>query len=284
MATVRRRANVLSRTRCHDARRAAKSQKRKKTLQAVTHDAAASSRRRPGRGRPLPLHLRRRRSGVVSWRSWACWDCFRRPALASPVGCCSRIFMSVFKRRRRFARFRNLFPDAIDVIVRGIKSGVPPADCLKIVAAEAPEPVRGEFKDGLSRTMRSACRWATPSSGCPIGFPVSETRFFAIVIAVQRPYPAATCLKHLQTCSTVLRQTARKMVAKIAAMSAEAKASGGHHRFASDRRRRRPSTSPLRIISGCCFSTTTGNLVLAACGVWMGLGMLVIRQMINFDF
>src|SRR5258708_15499515 len=50
------------------------------------------------------------------------------------------------RRRRRLERFRALFPDAIDVIVRGIKSGVPLCDCLRIVATETSEPVRGEFK------------------------------------------------------------------------------------------------------------------------------------------
>ena len=185
-----------------------------------------------------------------------------------------------FKRRRRFARFRNLFPDAIDVIVRGIKSGVPLADCLKIVAAEAPEPVRGEFKTVIE----------DHALGMPLGdavqrlpdrMPVSEASFFAIVIAVQSR-TGGNLSEALANLSTVLRQR-KKMVAKIAAMSAEAKASGG-------------IIGSLPIVVGgvlyftapdyigLLFSTTTGNLVLAACGVWMGLGMLVIRQMINFDF
>ncbi len=164
--------------------------------------------------------------------------------------------------------------------MRGIKSGVPLADCLKIVAAEAPEPVRGEFKTVIE----------DHALGMPLGdavqrlpdrIPVSEASFFAIVIAVQSR-TGGNLSEALANLSTVLRQR-KKMVAKIAAMSAEAKASGG-------------IIGSLPIVVGgvlyftapdyigLLFSTTTGNLVLAACGVWMGLGMLVIRQMINFDF
>ena len=184
------------------------------------------------------------------------------------------------KRRRRLERFRKAFPDAIDVIVRGIKSGVPLADCLKIVAAEAPEPVKGEFKmlvddQALGLPLGDAVQ------RLPDRIPVSEASFFAIVIAVQTR-AGGNLSEALANLSTSLRQR-KKMLAKIAAMSAEAKASAGIIGAL-------PIvvgivlyfTSPDYI--GLLFTTLTGNLVLAVCGIWMGLGILVMRQMINFDF
>ena len=184
------------------------------------------------------------------------------------------------KRKRRLERFRTLFPDAIDVIVRGIKSGVPLGDCLKVVAAEAPEPVGAEFKTLV----------ADQALGLPLGeavqrlpdrIPVAEASFFAIVIAVQSR-TGGNLSEALANLSGVLRER-KKMLGKIAAMSAEAKASGGIIGAL-------PIivggilyfTSPAYI--GLLFSTLTGNLVLAACGFWMMIGIFVMRQMINFDF
>lgn len=184
------------------------------------------------------------------------------------------------KRKRRLERFRTLFPDAIDVIVRGIKSGVPLGDCLKVVAAEAPEPVGSEFKTLV----------ADQALGLPLGeavqrlperMPVSEASFFAIVISIQSR-TGGNLSEALGNLSGVLRER-KKMLGKIAAMSAEAKASGG-------------IIGSLPIIVGgilyfsspayvgLLFTTLTGNLVLAACAVWMMIGIFVMRQMINFDF
>lgn len=185
-----------------------------------------------------------------------------------------------FKRGRRLESFRGLFPDAIDVIVRGIKSGVPLIDCLKIVAAEASEPVRSEFKTIV----------ADQTLGLPLGeavhrlpdrIPVAEASFFAIVVAVQSR-TGGNLSEALANLSTVLRLR-KKMLSKIASMSAEAKASGGIIGSL-------PVivgvvlyfTSPDYI--GILFTTLTGNLVLAACAFWMGVGIVVMRQMINFDF
>lgn len=184
------------------------------------------------------------------------------------------------KRKRRLERFRTLFPDAIDVIVRGIKSGVPLGDCLKIVATEAPEPVGAEFKTLV----------ADQALGLPLGdavqrlpdrIPVAEASFFAIVIAVQSR-TGGNLSEALGNLSGVLRER-KKMLGKIAAMSAEAKASGGIIGSL-------PIivggilyfTSPAYV--GLLFTTFTGNLVLTVCAVWMMIGIFVMRQMINFDF
>jgi tight adherence protein B len=185
-----------------------------------------------------------------------------------------------FKRRRRFARFQYLFPDAIDVVVRGIKSGVPLSDCLKMVATEASEPVRGEFKT-LIQDQALGMPIGDAVQRLPDRIPVSEASFFAIVIAVQSR-TGGNLSEALANLSAVLRER-KKMLGKIAAMSSEAKASAGIIGSL-------PIlvgailyfTSPDYI--GLLFSTMTGNLVLAGCALWMGVGIVVMRQMINFDF
>jgi tight adherence protein B len=183
-------------------------------------------------------------------------------------------------RRRRFERFRSLFPDAIDVIVRGIKSGVPLGDCLKIVATESSEPVKGEFKT-LIEDQALGLPLGEAVQRLPERIPVSEAAFFAIVIAVQSR-TGGNLSEALGNLSGILRER-KKMVGKIAAMSAEAKASGG-------------IIGSLPIVVGAIlyftspdyvgllFTTLTGNIVLTACALWMTIGILVMRKMCNFAF
>jgi len=185
-----------------------------------------------------------------------------------------------FRRKRRFKRFSDEFPNAVDVIVRGIKSGLPLVDCLKIVAVEAREPVKGEFKT-LVEDQTLGMPLDEAVQRLPERVPVSEASFFAIVIAIQSR-TGGNLSEALGNLSRVLRER-KKMQSKIKAMSAEAKASsaiiGGL-----------PFvviglvylTSPAYI--ALLFTTVIGNFVLAACGIWMFIGVLVIRKMINFDF
>jgi tight adherence protein B len=184
------------------------------------------------------------------------------------------------RRSRRFKRFGSEFPNSIDVIVRGVKSGLPLVDCLKIIAAEAQEPVRGEFKKLIEdQTLGMPLNEAIQR--LPERIPVSEASFFAIVIAIQSR-TGGSLAEALGNLSKVLRER-KKMQAKIRAMSAEAKASGGII-----------GALPI-VVAGLVyltspdyiallFTTATGNLVLGACGVWMLVGILVMRKMINFDF
>jgi tight adherence protein B len=184
------------------------------------------------------------------------------------------------KRKRRLARFSTAFPDAIDIIVRGIKSGVPLIDCLKIVSGEAPEPVKGEFKT-LIEDQALGMPLDEAVQRLPDRIPVSEASFFAVVISVQSR-AGGNLSEALANLSGSLRER-RKMLSKIAAMSAEAKASGGII-----------GSLPIVVAGilyfaspdyiGLLFTTLTGNLVLAGCALWMSLGILVMRKMINFDF
>ncbi len=129
---------------------------------------------------------------------------------------------SDFEPKRRLKKFVNLFPESIDIIVRGVKAGLPLGDCLRIIATEVDEPVRGEFRQvdeaaSMGLSISEACeRLATQ-------VPISETSFFAIVINIQQK-AGGNLSEALSNLSGVLR--ARKMMeGKIKAFSSEAKAS-----------------------------------------------------------
>jgi len=185
-----------------------------------------------------------------------------------------------FLKRRREAKFIDTFPEAIDVIVRGIKSGLPLLDSLKVIAAEAPEPLRSEFRTILD----------IQAIGVPLGeacgklyerVPVAEANFFGIVIAIQQK-AGGNLSEALGNLSKVLRDR-KKMRAKIQAMSMEAKASAGIIGSL-------PAvvgtlvylTSPQYI--ELLWTHPTGRMLMAIGAFWMSMGILVMRKMINFDF
>lgn len=190
------------------------------------------------------------------------------------------LWLLMFLQRRREKSFLNAFPDAIDVIVRGIKSGLPVGDCLKAIAAEAPEPVRSEFRTIVE----------TQTIGVPLGeacaklyerVRVPEANFFGIVISIQQK-AGGNLSEALANLSRVLRDR-KKMQAKIRAMSMEAKASAAIIAAL-------PVavmilvylTSPDYIT--LLWTTELGRLMLAGSAVWMIIGVLVMKKMINFDF
>ncbi|MDB5570847.1 MAG: type secretion system protein [Hyphomicrobiales bacterium] len=184
------------------------------------------------------------------------------------------------RRQQRFKMFGAEFPNAVDVIVRGIKTGLPVVDCLKIVATEAQEPVRSEFKI-VVEDQTLGMPLAEAVQRLPDRMPVSEAQFFSIVIAIQSR-TGGSLSEALGNLSKVLRER-MKMRSKIKAMSAEAKASGGIIAAL-------PFcvsgvvylTSPKYI--SLLFTETSGNIVLVGCAIWMLMGVMVMRKMINFDF
>ncbi len=185
-----------------------------------------------------------------------------------------------FLKKRREARFLEVFPDAVDVIVRGIKAGLPLLDSLKLIAAEVQEPVRSEFRRIIE----------TQTIGIPIGeacaklyehMPVAEANFFGIVISIQQR-AGGNLSEALGNLSRVLRDR-KKMKAKIAAMSMEAKASAtiiGALPIAV--MTLVYITSPQYI--ALLWTEPLGRMMLAGCAVWMSIGIFVMRRMINFDF
>ncbi len=183
------------------------------------------------------------------------------------------------KRNSRLKRFITELPNAVDSIVRGVKVGLPLVDCFKVVATQTQDPVKAEF--GLvieDQTMGMPLAEATER--LPQRVPTPEARFFAIVVAIQTR-TGGSIAEALTNLSTVLRER-HKMRAKIKALSSEAKASamiiGALPVFVAGALY---VTSPNYI--SLLFTTHAGKLVLAACAVWMLMGVLVMRKMINFE-
>jgi tight adherence protein B len=185
-----------------------------------------------------------------------------------------------FLCQRRVKKFVEEFPSSIDVIVRGIKAGLPLGDCLRVVAKESSEPVRGEFvkiveSQALGMTMGEAVdRFAAR-------VPIPEVSFFAIVINLQQR-AGGNLSESLANLSGVLRDR-KKMKEKVKAISSEAKASAwiiGSLPFLVSAAVSFMSPDYMTPL----FTTATGNMILVGCLTWMAIGVFVMRQMINFDF
>jgi tight adherence protein B len=183
-----------------------------------------------------------------------------------------------FLKNRREKAFTAEFANAIDVIVRSVKSGLPTNEALKIVAKEIPDPVGAEFNklveglkvgvsldQGLKRMFES--------------MPTAEVSFFGIVMTIQQK-SGGNLSEALGNLSGVLRDR-KRLQGKIKAMSSEAKASAMIIGALP------PAvmgitwlTTPAYI--DLLFTEKLGNLMLAGCALWMGTGIFVMRKMINF--
>ena len=190
------------------------------------------------------------------------------------------MWLLIYLKKRRENNFLNAFPDAVDVIVRGVKTGLPLGDCLKVIAAEAQEPVKSEF-----RTIME-----TQTVGLPLGdacaklyerIPLPEANFFGIVITIQQK-AGGNLSEALGNLSRVLRDR-KKMKAKIQAVSMEAKASASII-----------AALPIAVMTlvwltspeyiELLFVSQLGHMLLAGSAIWMFMGVMVMRKMINFDF
>ncbi|WP_409432508.1 type II secretion system F family protein [Litorimonas sp. RW-G-Af-16] len=187
-------------------------------------------------------------------------------------------FILNFKINSRQKKFTSHFADAMDIVVRGVRTGLPLGDCLKIIAHESPEPLGTEFR----RVVEGE------SLGIPIEvcleqmyerMPISEVNFFSTVLAIQKS-TGGNLGESLANLSSVLR--GRKLLReKIKALSAEAKMSA--------------------IIIGALpivvmilvtimspdymyelYFTPTGHRNMMIGAVMMVMGTLMMRKMINF--
>jgi tight adherence protein B len=189
-----------------------------------------------------------------------------------------RWFVS-FRRGRRVKAFLNEFPNALEVIVRAVKSGLPLNDGIRLIANEAQEPVKSEFRrivdsQQLGMSIPEAALRMSETMPCP------EAGFFGIVIQIQSQ-AGGNLSEALGNLSRVLRDR-KKMKAKVAALSMEAKASAaiigalpfivGFLVYL---------TSPSYIMP--LFTTNIGNLILGVAGLWMSIGIFVMRKMMNFE-
>ena len=181
--------------------------------------------------------------------------------------------------KRRIAKFNTNFPDAIELMVRGLRSGLPITETLGIVAGEITGPVGVEFrivadKMKIGRTMEAALQETADRLGTP------EFQFFVITLAIQRE-TGGNLAETLSNLSDVLRKRAQ-MKLKIRAMSSESKASAyivGSLPF---------------IVFGLVYMMnpkymggffTDQRLMVAGIGgmIWMGIGAAIMAKMVSFE-
>src|SRR5271154_2689058 len=183
-------------------------------------------------------------------------------------------------RIRRINKFIANFPPAIDIIARGIKSGLPLGDTIRIAAAESPMPVKSEFRRiveslSLGMTLPEAAERMAQR------VPITETNFFSIVIAIQGK-AGGNLSEAMGNLSRVLRER-KKMKGKIGAMSMEAKASAAII-----------GAVPFLVVGALYVSspkyvaplwtTSHGMIASGVALVWMGIGIAMMKKMISFDF
>ena len=182
-------------------------------------------------------------------------------------------------RRRRFAKFVANFPNAIDLIVRGVKSGLPLGDTIRIAANESVDPVKSEFRKiveslSLGLTLPEAVERMAQR------VPITETNFFSIVIAIQGQ-AGGNLSEAIGNLSRVLRER-RKMRQKISAMSMEAKASAAII-----------GAVPFLVVGALYVSspkyvsllwmTSHGRMIAGIAIFWMAIGVAMMKKMIAFD-
>jgi tight adherence protein B len=189
-------------------------------------------------------------------------------------------WLLIFLRKRRINKFLAGLPDGVEVILRGLKAGLPLGDCIRIVASEAQEPVKTEFRRIVEEQ----------TVGIPLSeavgklyerMPVPEANFLGIVIAIQSK-SGGSLSDALGNLARVLRDR-KKMKQKIAAMSMEAKASAAII-----------GSLPLVTIAvisvtspdymELMWTTDLGRVLLVGSAMLMLTGILIMKKMIAFDF
>jgi tight adherence protein B len=189
-------------------------------------------------------------------------------------------FVVNWMRKRRIKKFVNIFPNAMDIIVRGIKAGLPLGDCLRVIASETQEPVRSEFRL-IIETQQLGLPIAEAVERLPHRVPIPEANFFAIVIAIQAK-AGGNLSEALGNLSRVLRER-KKMRGKITAMAMEAKASAiiiGIVPFVVTFLLYLSAPAYISLL----WTTTHGKIITAIALSWMSIGMAMMKKMIAFDF
>lgn len=196
-------------------------------------------------------------------------------------------FATGFLIKRRVAQFTVRFPEAIELLVRGLRSGLPVSETLSVVSSEIPGPVGEEFrmvtdKMRIGKSMENALQDTADRLGTP------EFQFFVITLAIQRE-TGGNLAETLSNLADVLRKRSQ-MKLKIKAMSSESKASAyivgslpfivfGLIYFISD-----------SYMQNFFIGDPTGPLGLSTLQIvglgglcWMGIGAFIMAQMVNFE-
>ncbi|MDR3526363.1 MAG: type II secretion system F family protein [Rhizomicrobium sp.] len=183
-----------------------------------------------------------------------------------------------FLRNRRERKFTDDFASAIDVIVRSVKSGLPTNDALRIVSSEFRDPVGSEFKR-LVESMKMGVTLEQALKKMFENMPTAEVSFFAIVMTIQLK-TGGNLAEALGNLAAVLRDR-KRLQGKIKAMSSEAKASAMIIGSLP------PGVAGIVYLTApayisVLFTERMGNLLLLICGIWMGIGIFVMKKMMNF--
>ncbi len=182
--------------------------------------------------------------------------------------------------KRRQAKFQGELANAIEIVVRGVKSGLPLNECLGTIASECAQPLAGEFREVVDQ-QRVGVSLSEALDRLVTRMPLAEVKFLTIVIAIQQQ-AGGNLSEALGNLATVLRDRFRLKM-KVKALSAEAKASAVVL----------ASLPPgvMFMVYGASpdyimplFATHTGKLMILFSVMWMFTGVLVMRKMINFKF
>ncbi len=183
------------------------------------------------------------------------------------------------KAKKRQKLFMEEFPNAIDAIVRGIKSGLPLNDCFRLIATESKEPLKGEFRS-VVEAQSMGISIADSCTKIYERIPLTEVNFFSIVIQIQAK-AGGNLAEILTNLSKVIRER-KKLRDKVDAMSMEAKSSAmiiGALPFLVGGLVFMGSPDYISLL----WTTKAGQVGLGACFLIMGMGVLTMRKMINFD-
>ena len=179
---------------------------------------------------------------------------------------------------KRRGKFIEGFADAVDIIVRGIQSGLPLGECITIISRESPEPIAGEFRTIVEAT-RLGLNLQQGLERAVIRMPVPEFKFFSIVLSIQQE-TGGNLAETLSNLSGILRDR-KAMKDKIKAMSAEARTTAmviGCLPFLMGGLLYLSSPDYLMLL----FTTSGGNLAIFSGFLSMVIGSMVMAKMINF--
>jgi tight adherence protein B len=183
----------------------------------------------------------------------------------------------MYKRKKRFKAFTDELPNALDIITRGLKSGLHTNECIRTISLESKEPVRSEF--GLVCDAQSiGVTLSDAVAKMADRMPTAETNFFSIAVALQSKN-GGRLGEALENLSRTLRQR-KNMHGEIKALSMEAKASSviiGSMPFIIITLVYLSSPDYIRPL----FGTLAGNIGLCVAAVWMAIGITLISKMSN---
>lgn len=210
---------------------------------------------------------------------------YREPLLADSlaafgVGLGIPRWVLTFLKNRRQKKFTAEFANAIDVIVRSVRSGLPTNEALKVVAKEMGAPVSTEFEK-LVESMKVGVTLDQALKRMYDAMPTPEVSFFGIVMTIQAK-SGGNLSEALSNLSGVLRDR-KRLQGKIKAMSSEAKASAMIIGSLP------PVVMTLVYLTTpdyikLLFTERMGNIMLAGCLLWMGCGIFVMKKMISFKY